>query len=92
VRKPHIETVEIRCACNEFTMAIAPGLDIPVADFLKGAIYRGWRLIDNDDHAEVTVFADGGADILLNGLCAKCAAGVSNVRLRNVLGAGSHDS
>lgn len=87
--KPRIETVEIHCACDEFTIAIAPGRDIDVAIFLKAAIYRGWRLIDNDDRAQVTIFGDG-VDILMHGLCKRCASVVGGIRVHGVLGAGNH--
>ena len=70
--KAHIETVEIRCPCDDFTIAIAPGLDIDVVDFLKSAIYRGWRLIDAE-RAEIVPFPDGGVDVLMRGLCERCA-------------------
>jgi hypothetical protein len=75
--KPHIETVEIRCACDEITLAVAPGLDVDVADFLKGAIYRGWRLIDADC-AQTIPHPDGGVDVLMRGVCEHCARAVAH--------------
>lgn len=78
-----IETFEIACTgCNEITFALAPGLDVDVVTFLKGAVYRGWRLIDADC-AQVTSYADGGADVVLRGLCKRCATVIGGIRIRS---------
>jgi hypothetical protein len=88
---PRIETVELGCevaGCETYDFIYAGSGDVDIADFLRGAIYRGWRLIE-PDASRVTAWPDGRVEIQMSGLCEKCARVVrrSMPVVKNALGA-----